>query len=493
MSQVALHPKTSAFLSQQPVPAYIGGQWVTCQAGEEQVIDPATGKAICTVSLAGPDDVNAAVESANKAFPEWSRMDVNDRVILLQRLADKISEHSEVLAQLEALDVGKPIVNARGFDVPFGADCIRYFANLSKSATYDTPLSIDGMDARVHRAPYGVCGFIFPWNFPFTLLCWGIGPALAAGNTVVVKASEVTPLSSLYVGHLAEEAGIPAGVINIYTGTGSEAGQPLVEHPLIKRMSFTGSSTVGKLIGGICGERLIPCKLELGGKGAAIVLDDADVAAAAAGLAGAITLNSGQVCCTATRWFLHEKIHDEFIETIRGILSATKLGHGMEEETQMGPLVSLAQLKRVQGYYEKGLAEGATAVVEMEKPNIEGGDDGFYVTPHLLAGSDDNICYREEVFGPTAYLVKFSDENDAIERVNKLTYGLANSVWGKDLDRANHVAERIVAGNSWINAHNVFAYGLPYGGVNLSGVGGGVNSPETFYDYLRPQTIARPH
>ena len=492
MSKIALHPKASEFLSQKPIPAFIGGKWVVGSAGSADVIDPSTGAAIGRVSMAGTNEVNAAVEAAHQAFAKWSGLSVNERAALLHRLADKITEESEVLAHLEAMDVGKPVVNARGFDVPFGADCLRYFADLSQQATYDEPLAIKGMDARIHRAPYGVCGFIFPWNFPFTLLCWGICPALAAGNTVVIKASEVTPLSSLYLGRLAKEAGIPDGVINIYTGTGRESGQPLAEHPLLKRMSFTGSSTVGKLIGRICGERLVPCKLELGGKGAAIVLDDANITAAAEGLAAAITLNTGQVCCTATRWFLHEKIFDQFVSQVRGILGKTKVGHGMDEETQMGPLVSQAQLERVQGYYEKGLAEGATAVVELKRPKVAGGEHGYFVTPHLLTGSDDNICCREEVFGPTAFLVKFTDQNDAIKRVNQIAYGLANSVWGGDLKRVNQVAEQIVAGNSWINAHNVFAYGLPYGGVNLSGVGGGVNSPETFYDYLRPQTIARP-
>jgi acyl-CoA reductase-like NAD-dependent aldehyde dehydrogenase len=492
MNKVALHPRVSEFLSQKPIPAFLDGKGMVGSAGVADVIDPATGAAIGQVSMAGMKDVNTAVEAAQQAFAKWSGLNMNERAALLHRLADKIVQESEVLAQLEAIDVGKPVVNARGFDVPFGADCIRYFADLSKQATYDVPLAIKGMDARIHRAPYGVCGFIFPWNFPFTLMCWGIGPALAAGNTVVVKASEVTPLSSLYLGQLAKEAGIPDGVINIYTGTGQESGQPLAEHLLVKRMSFTGSSTVGKLIGRICGERLVPCKLELGGKGAAIVLDDANVTAAAEGLAAAITLNTGQVCCTATRWFLHEKIFDQFVAHVRSILSKTKVGHGMVEETQMGPLVSQAQLERVRGYYEKGLAEGATAIVELKRPKVEGGEHGYFVTPHLLTGNDDNICYREEVFGPTAYLVKFSDENDAIKRVNQITYGLANSVWGGDLKRVNRVAEQIVAGNSWINAHNVFAYGLPYGGVNLSGVGGGVNSPETLYDYLRPQTIARP-
>ena len=492
MSKVTLHDRVSEFLSQKPIPAYIGGEGRIGLDGVEDVIDPATGAVVCQVSMAGTNDVNAAVEAAQQAFAKWSGLSVNDRAALLHRLADKIIEESEVLAQLEAINVGKPLVNARGFDVPFSADCLRYFADLSKKANYDEPLLLKGLDARIHRVPYGVCGFIFPWNFPFTLMCWGIAPALAAGNTVVVKASEVTPLSSLYLGRLLTEAGIPDGVINIYTGTGPTAGQPLAEHPLVKRMSFTGSSKVGKVIGRICGERLVPCKLELGGKGAAIVLEDADVTAAAEGLAAAITLNTGQVCCTATRWFLHEKIFDRFVSEVRGFLEKTRVGNGMEEQTQMGPLVSQAQFERVQGYYEKGLAEGATAVIELKRPKVEGGEAGYFVTPHLLTGTEDNICYREEIFGPTAYVVKFSDHNDAIERVNKIAYGLANSVWGGDLKRVNEVAEKIVAGNSWINAHNVFAFGLPYGGVNLSGVGGGVNSPETFYDYLRPQTIARP-
>ncbi|TWU44894.1 putative aldehyde dehydrogenase AldA [Novipirellula aureliae] len=486
------HPSVAAFLDQPSIPAFIGGQWRELSGGTMDVKDPATGKTIAVVSTANANDVADAVESADEAFAGWSAMKPKERAELLNRLADKIAEQSEVLAQLEALDVGKPIVNARGFDVPFGADCLRYFADMSIDAVYDRPLNVEGMDARVHRAPYGVCGFIFPWNFPFTLCCWGIGPALAAGNTVVIKASEVTPLSTLYLGYLAKEVGIPDGVINIYTGTGPECGQPLVEHPLVRRISFTGSSAVGKMIGRICGERLIPCKLELGGKGAAVVLDDVDVDQVAEALAGAITLNTGQVCCTATRWFIHEKIYDPFVAKIQELLNKTAIGHGLEEGTQMGPLVSKAQVDRVEDYYKKGLSEGATAIVELKRPVVGGGEEGYFVSPHLLAGDDNNICFREEVFGPTAYLVKFKEDSDAIKRVNSLAYGLANSVWGRDLDRANAIAEQIVSGNSWINAHNVFAYGLPYGGVNLSGVGGGVNSPETFDDYLRDQTIARP-
>lgn len=257
------------------------------------VIDPATGTAVTRVSTADASDVDKAVQAAHNAFPTWSALSVQERAVMLHRLADAIDANIDVISQLESLDVGKPIDHARGFDVPFGSECLRYFADLGVNAGYDIPLALKDIEARVHRAPYGVCGFIYPWNFPYMLFCWGCGPALAAGNTVVVKASEVSPLSTLYIGKLAEEAGIPAGVINIYTGTGQECGQPLVEHPLVKRMSFTGSSTVGQMIGRICGESLKPCKLELGGKGAALVLDDADIAAAATALAGAITLNTG--------------------------------------------------------------------------------------------------------------------------------------------------------------------------------------------------------
>ncbi len=492
MKTIPLNADVQAFLGQEPVSHFINGGFSAGRAETQPVMDPATGQPVARVAMAQPGDVAAAVEAAHAAFPQWAALSPSERAVRLHRLAERIDAHQETLAQLEALDVGKTIEAARGFDIPFGAECLRYFADLSVQAVYDRPLALKNIEARVHRAPYGVCGFIFPWNFPFTLLCWGIGPALAAGNTVVVKASEVTPLSSLYFGKLVEEAGIPKGVINLLTGSGPEAGQPLAEHPLVKRMSFTGSSTVGKLIGRICGERLAACKLELGGKGAAVVFDDVDVDAAAEGLAGAITLNTGQVCCTATRWFLHEKIYDRFVDKVSAVLKSTKVGPSLSPQTGMGPLVSKAQLDRVLGYYEKGLAEGASPVVACERPDVPGGEGGYFVSPHLLTGDDDNVCFREEVFGPTAYLVKFKDEAEAAERVNRLAYGLANSVWTTDMKRAQDFAEKIIAGNSWINAHNVFAYGLPYGGVNLSGMGGGVNSPETFDDYLRNQTIARP-
>ena len=484
-----LHKNVWDFIAKS-VPHYIAGQPRLTAAGK--VLNPSDGSMLAEVSLGGAAEIELAVTAAEKAFPTWATLRPNERAVLLQRFADALEKHSAELAQLESLDVGKAIAAAEGFDVPFGIQCLRYYADLSTTAQYSVPLAIKNIEARIWRVPYGVCGFIFPWNFPFTLMLWGISPALAAGNTVVVKPSEVTPLSSLFVAKLAAEAGLPPGVLNVVNGDGANAGAALSSHPRLKRMSFTGSPEVGRKVGEICGRHLVPCKLELGGKGAAVVFDDVDVDAAATQLAGAITLNTGQVCCTATRWMIHEKIYDRFVSKVTEVLKQTKIGPGMDRDTQMGPLVSEVQRQRVLGYLERGQAGGASVVLAGGKVSPPDAANGFYVRPALLEGSDDNVCCREEIFGPCAYLLRFKEDETVVAQVNQLAYGLANSVWSADLKRANRVAERMVAGNSWINAHNVFAYGLPYGGVNLSGTGGGVNSPETFHDYLRSQTIARP-
>jgi len=484
-----LHQNVRDFLS-QPLPHYIGGQPLLTVAGK--VLNPSDGSVLAEVALGGAVEIELAVAAAAKAFPGWAALRPNERAVVLHRFADALEKHSAELAQLESLDVGKAIAAAEGFDVPFGIQCLRYYADLSTMAQYSVPLAIKNIEARTWRVPYGVCGFIFPWNFPFTLMLWGISPALAAGNTVVVKPSEVTPLSSLFVAKIAAEAGLPPGVLNVVNGDGASAGAALSSHPRLKRMSFTGSPEVGRKIGEVCGCNLVPCKLELGGKGAAVVFDDVDVEEAATQLAGAITLNTGQVCCTATRWMIHEKIYDRFVSKAIEVLKQTNIGPGMDRETQMGPLVSELQRQRVLGYLERGQAGGARVILAGGKVSPPDEAHGFYVRPALLEGADDNVCCREEIFGPCAYLLRFKDEEAVIGQVNQLAYGLANSVWSTDLKRANRVAERLVAGNSWINAHNVFAYGLPYGGVNLSGTSGGVNSPETFHDYLRSQTIARP-
>ena len=481
------------FLRGGPVPLYIGGTWRGAQAGGViEVLQPADGTRLAEVAAGESADIDDAVAAASRAFPSWSDWPVPDRAALLHRYADAIEDNLELLAHLESLDVGKPVKDALGFDVPFAAQAFRYFADLSMHVRRSQPLPVAHMEAHQIQVPYGPCGLIVPWNYPFLLYAWGAAPALAAGNTVVVKPAELTPLTSLYACHLAEQVGFPPGVVNVVPGLGETAGAALSRHTGIRRISFTGSPEVGKEVAVAAARNLIPCKLELGGKGAAVIFDDVDVSGTARKLAAAITTNAGQVCCTATRWIVHENVVDQLVAEAKTALSEVTIGAGSDPATTMGPLVSETQRRRVLGYIDRGLATGATALLEGGAFKPVAHEGGYFVKPALLAGDVDNVCARDEIFGPVAYVIPFRDEDEAIRTVNSSHYGLANSVWSADLHRAHRVAERLVAGNSWVNAHNVFAYGLPYGGVNLSGYGGGVNSPETFMDYLRPQTIARP-
>jgi aldehyde dehydrogenase (NAD+) len=415
----------------------------------------------------------------------------NERGVYLHRLADLVERESETLAEIESLDVGKPLPQAR-YDIANFSSTMRYYANLALHVRYREPIPVPGYEARTVRFPYGACAFILPWNFPFLLVGWGISPALAAGNTVIVKPAEDTPLSTLYLTRLVKEAGIPDGVVNIVTGLGETTGAALARHPGLKRMSFTGSPEVGRLIAESCGRNLVPVKLELGGKGAAVVFDDVDVERTVDALTAAVTLNTGQVCCTATRWFVQESIYDRFLECAVERMKKVRIGYWNDPETQMGPVVSRKQMDRVLGYLEKGRQEGADLPLPGGPAEVPGKEGGFYVKPAILRGTPDNVAAREEIFGPVPFILKFRGEQDAIRTVNSSPYGLANSVWSQDLERANRVAEALVAGNSWINAHNLFPHGVPYGGVNLSGMGGGVNSPETFFDYLRGQSVVRP-
>ncbi len=490
-----LLPAVKQFLSAQPLKLFIGGHWVEARSGKTfETFDPGKGKVLAKVAAGENADVDAAVAAAHEAFRKsgWATMPVNDRAVILHRLADLITNHQDILAQIESLDVGKPRGQAAAFDVPHAAQTFRYYADLAVHTRRREPIAVSGFDARTVRVPYGVCGFIFPWNFPFLLVGWGVAPALAAGNTVVIKPAEDTPLSTLYFAKLAEEAGVPPGVVNVVTGLGETAGAALARHPGLKRMSFTGSPEVGRLIAEACGRNLVPVKLELGGKGAAVIFDDVNVSAVADALAGAVTLNAGQVCCTATRWLVHEKIRGEFVKKVTATLGAMKIGYGANPATNIGPVVSEKQRARVLGYLDKGVKAGAKLLLAGGRAEVKGHEQGYYVKPALLTGDPGNVCAREEIFGPVAYLMTFNDEDKVVELVNSSTYGLANSVWSADLNRANRVAERLVAGNSWINAHNLFAHGLPYAGCNLSGCGGGVLGPETLSDYLRNQTVARP-
>lgn len=486
-----LLPEVESFLARGEFASFVGGKPFPAASGKlVATTDPGSGTKLADLHDLSADEVDAAVDVAAAAFPAWAAMSQTDRGAILLKLADAVEKHKPIIAQIESLDAGKIQAQAAG-DVQNFVDTLRYYVKLAADVKLRTKLDAPGHDAWTYKQPWGACAFIFPWNFPFLLIGWGITPALAAGNTVVIKPAEDTSLSALYLAELAKEVGVPDGVINVVTGRGATAGAALSANKVIKRMSFTGSPEVGQMVGEACGRNLVPVKLELGGKGAAVVFDDVDVKDTATKLVGAITFHSGQVCCDATRWLIHESVYDEFVAACIEKMKTIRVGHPLDPNADMGPVVNPKQCQRVLGYEEKGTGEGAELLFGGGPAEVDG-YEGNYVKPALMAGSFDNVAAREEIFGPVAFLTKFKDEAEAIALVNDTDYGLANSVWTKDGERAARVAEAMVAGNSWINAHNVFAQGVPYGGVNKSGLGGGVLSPETLNDYYRSLSVVRP-
>ena len=486
--------KAQAFLDQSIIGGWVNGQPAeAADGGTFETHDPGNGEVLATIASFQQADVDAAVDSADAAFNNsgWASMPVNERSAILHRLADAVEEQLETIAQLESLDCGKILEQARG-DVQNFIDTTRFFADLALNIERRTVLAVKNHEASVVRHPWGPCGFIIPWNFPFLLCGWGVAPALAAGNTVVVKPAEDTPLSTLYVARLATEIGVPDGVFNVVPGHGETAGAAVSNNPKFCRMSFTGSPEVGRLVAAASGKNLTPVKLELGGKGAAVVFDDCDLEFTADKLVEAITFHTGQVCCDATRWLIHENIYDKFVDECVVRMKSVQVGHQMNGESQMGTVVSEKQRERVLGYLEKGVAGGAEIVLEGGAASVEGCDSGHYVKPALLAGSLDNVAAVEEIFGPVAYMAPFSSEEEGIKLANNTDYGLANSVWSTDLAKCQRVAESFESGNGWINSHNVIVHGVPYAGVKKSGMGGGVVSIETLLDYYRNISVIRP-
>jgi aldehyde dehydrogenase (NAD+) len=488
-----LIPEVGKFLDSELQQPWVGGKAAAgSDRGTFETHDPGSGEKLATVPHFTDKDVDGAVAAAQKAFDTsgWATMPPNERGALLHRLADEVERRIPIIGQIEALDAGKIEAHAQG-DVANFVATIRYFADMAQHISRRNVLAVKGHEAWTMRQPWGPCGFIFPWNFPFLLIGWGIAPALAAGNTVVIKPAEDTPLSAIYLSRLAKEVGLPDGVINVVTGLGETTGSALSKHPGLRRMSFTGSPEVGRLVAEACGKNLTPVKLELGGKGAAVVFEDVDIADTAAKLVGAITFHSGQVCCDATRWLIHRSIYQKFVDECVKRMKDVRVGYQMQDGTQMGPVVNEKQRKRVLSYLDRGVKEGARMVLEGGPAEVPG-KNGHYVKPALMEGTLENVAAREEIFGPVAYLAKFENEDEALKMVNSTDYGLANSVWSTDLNRCSRIAEQMRAGNSWINAHNVFPHGVPYGGIGKSGLGGGVNSPETLFDYWRSVSVVRP-
>lgn len=449
---------------------YIGGKWVDSASGKTfDTVNPATGEVLATVAEAGPEDVDRAVNAARKAFDEgpWSRMSAASRSRLIYKLADLMEEHKEELAQLESLDNGKPIRESRTADIPLAIEHFRYYAGWATKIVGQTiPVAGQYFNYTRHE-PVGVVGQIIPWNFPLLMAAWKLGAALATGCTVVLKPAEQTPLSALYLASLAEEAGFPEGVINVIPGYGETAGAPLVQHPKVDKIAFTGSTEVGKLIMAEASHTLKRVTLELGGKSPNIILPDADMSRAIPGAISGIMFNQGQVCCAGSRLFVQKKAYDNVVSDLVSYSKKIKQGDGLNPETEMGPLVSKEQQDRVVRYIDRGKAEGAEL--------LTGGsfsERGYFVEPTVFADvSDDMTIAKEEIFGPVVCAMPFEDLDEVIERANNSEYGLAAGLWTENIRNAHYVASKLKAGTVWVNCYNVFDAASPFGGYKMSGIG----------------------
>lgn len=475
MEELKILPSVSNFLkSRQRL--LINGEWIEPASGEyAPSTNPATGEVLTYFALGNEEDVNRAVSAASRALEngEWPKMSPADRGKLLWRIADLIEHYGDELAQLETLDNGKPISISRPGDVMASANVFRYYAGWPTKHRGETnPVSNGSYLNYTVREPVGVVGQIIPWNYPLMMAAWKLAPALAAGTTVILKPAEQTSLSALFLGEILLEAGVPDGVVNIITGSGSEAGTAIANHPKISKLAFTGSTEVGRKIMEAGTTNIKRVSLELGGKSPNIIFEDADLDAAAEGASEGIFYNMGQDCTSGSRVFVQRRIYQDIVDRISGYANRLIIGNGLDPATNIGPIVSKQQLQTVSSYVEIGLKEGASLVAGGKQLTEGAFGSGNFYTPTVFADVNNQMrIAQEEIFGPVVSIIPFESVDEVIEQANDSIYGLGAGIWTRDVGRAHGVAKVIKSGMIWINSYGAVDPAAPFGGYKMSGYG----------------------
>ena len=453
----------------------IGGDWMNAERGRTfDTSNPATAEVLTQVADASQADVDRAVTAARNAFDDpnskWRKMSASERSRVLYRVAEAVEQNIEELAELETLNNGKPIFESRYVDMPMVADMFRYYAGWATKITGDTININDGAFTYTLREPVGVVGAIVAWNFPLLLASWKLGPALACGCCVVLKPAEQTPLTALRFAELVQEAGLPAGVLNVITG-GPDTGKALVQHGGVDKVGFTGSTMVGKEIMRSAADTLKRVTLELGGKSPNIVFADADLDGAVKGAINGIFYGKGEVCCAGSRLFVESKVHDEFLEKLVARAKKLQPGDPLDPKTRLGAIVSQQQMQTVLGYIEAGKSEGAQVIAGGKRAEV-GNGKGYFIEPTIFGGTKNNMkIAQEEIFGPVLAVLKYDDIDEVAALANQNPYGLAAAIWTKDIKKAHALSRRLKAGTVWINTYGVMDAALPFGGYKQSGFG----------------------